>query len=69
MKPQMLNEEQRHNMYSVEVAEKHYKKCIYPSQRGDWFHGRISGDYRDNYDRIFGKKRRNHDKESNSQKD
>lgn len=57
-KPQMLNEEQRHEKYSVEAAEKHYADTVYYKQRkgGDsWFHGRVSPAYRDNYDDIFRK--------------
>lgn len=56
-KPRRLTEEQRHYAYSPEVAMKHYKDVVYYRQRkgGDgWFHGRVTSDYRDNYDKIFG---------------
>ena len=55
MKSQTLSEEQKHNMYSVEMAENHYKKNVYPEQRKDWYHGRVSKIYRNNYDEIFKK--------------
>lgn len=53
--PRMLTEEQRHDRYSVESAMEHYKNDVYYRQRegGDgWFHGRISQQYRNNYDNI-----------------
>lgn len=59
-KPRFLNEEQRHNRYSVEMAEKHYKNKVYYRQRkggNGWFHGRTSRAYRNNYDNIFKKEK------------
>lgn len=57
--PRFLNEEQRHNMYSVEQAEKHYKDVVYYRQRRGgigWFHGRVNNAYREGYERTFSKK-------------
>lgn len=56
-KPVMLSEEERHNRYSVEVAERHYKEQVYPGQRGKWKHGNRSRTFRDNWERIFGEKK------------
>lgn len=59
VKPKLLTEEQRHDRYSVESAEKHYSNKVYYRQRkgGDWFHGRVSNSYRSHYDQIdWGKK-------------
>lgn len=55
MKPKRLDEEQRHNAYSVDTALKHYKESVYYNQRkggAGWFHGRITNNYRSNYDQI-----------------
>jgi hypothetical protein len=56
VKPKLLTEEQRNDVYGVDSAMKHYKDHVYYRQRkaGDgWFHGRVTRAYRDNYDKIF----------------
>jgi len=54
-RPRMLDAETKHQVYGVEMAEKHYKDVVYYRQRqgGEgWFHGRISRKYKTNYDTI-----------------
>jgi len=50
-KPKKLTKEQRHSMYGVDVAMKHYKEVIYPTQR-TWKHGCLSRSYKENYEKI-----------------
>lgn len=54
-RPQFLDEECSHLKYSAEGAMEHYKNKVYYRQRKggeDWFPGRVSPAYRNNYDRI-----------------
>jgi hypothetical protein len=43
------------SQYTVESMKKHHDEVVYYKQRKggeDWFHGRVSNKYRENYDQI-----------------